>query len=103
MGSDNPTGADYQQETETALELDALWIVGFVDGEGCFSVAIHENDGAPHGWQLTPVFQVYQHQTHRVVLESLRRHSAADGSARRVARVRCSPTVCRPAVTCWRR
>jgi hypothetical protein len=74
MGSDNPTGADNQQETENALELDALWIVGFVDGEGCFSVAIHENDGAPHGWQLTPVFQVYQHQAHRAVLESLRRH-----------------------------
>ena len=74
MGSDNPTGADNQQETENARELDALWIVGFVDGEGCFSVAIHENDGAPHGWQLTPVFQVYQHQSHRAVLESLRRH-----------------------------
>jgi hypothetical protein len=74
MGSDNPTGADNQQETEDALELDALWIVGFVDGEGCFSVAIHENVGAPHGWQLTPVFQVYQHEAHRVALESLRRH-----------------------------
>lgn len=71
MGSDNPSGADYQQETDALLELDADWIVGFVDGEGCFSVAVHDNPGAPHGWQLTPVFQVYQHQAHRVVLESL--------------------------------
>jgi hypothetical protein len=36
MGSDNPTGADNQQETEIPLELDAPWVVGFVDGEGCF-------------------------------------------------------------------
>jgi len=72
MSSDNPSGADNQQETEEVLELDARWIVGFVDGEGCFSVAIHRNPGAPHGWQLTPVFQVYQHQAHRAVLEGLR-------------------------------
>ncbi len=72
MGCDNLTGADNQQETESPLELDARWIVGFVDGEGCFSVAIHANEGAPHGWQLTPVFQVYQHQAYRVVLEGLR-------------------------------
>jgi len=71
VGSDNPTGADNQQETGTTL--DALWIVGFVDGEGCFCVSIHRN---PHvrqtrGWQLHPTFQVYQHDRHRAVLEKL--------------------------------
>ena len=80
MGSDNPSGADNQQETETTLELDAHWIVGFVDGEGCFSVAVHANPGAPHGWQLTPVFQVYQHEAHRVVPKACATTSAADGS-----------------------
>ena len=39
MSSDNLTGADNQQETAESLELDAQWVVGFVDGEGCFSVA----------------------------------------------------------------
>jgi hypothetical protein len=73
VSSDNPSGAGNQQETET-LELDPRWIVGFVDGEGCFSVALHANAGAPHGWQLTPVFQVYQHKAHRAVLEGLQRH-----------------------------
>jgi LAGLIDADG endonuclease len=73
MVSDNPSGADNQQETEIPLELDAHWVVGFVDGEGCFSVAIHANPGAPHGWQLTPVFQVYQHVAHRDALEGLLR------------------------------
>jgi LAGLIDADG endonuclease len=33
MSSDNPTGADDQQERPGAEE----WSVGFVDGEGCFS------------------------------------------------------------------
>jgi hypothetical protein len=47
--------------------------VGFVDGEGCFSVAFHKN---PHvrrtrGWQVTAVFQVSQHERDRAILERL--------------------------------
>jgi hypothetical protein len=74
MHSENPTGADNQQETgSSSLELDARWIVGFVDGEGCFSVSIHRNRNARStgGWQLHPVFHVYQHAAHRAVLEAL--------------------------------
>ena len=75
MGSDNPTGADNQQETSTRrLELDPLWVAGFVDGEGCFCVSVHRNPVNARrtgGWQLHPVFQVYQHQRHRAVLEEL--------------------------------
>ena len=39
-------------------QLDPSWIVGFVDGEGCFSVSIHRNKRYARrtgGWQLTPV------------------------------------------------
>ena len=74
MGSDNPNGADNQQETECMLELDPKWIVGFVDGEGCFSVSVHANPRfakRSYGWQLHPTFQVYQHRRHRAVLEAL--------------------------------
>jgi len=74
MGSDNPTGADDQQETaRSTLELDPHWVVGFVDGEGCFSVSIHRNPmiRSTGGWQLHPVFHAYQHVRHRVVLEDL--------------------------------
>lgn len=53
------------------LSLDANWVCGFVDGEGCFSVPLRKNPMAPHGWQLQPVFQVSQHESHRAVLESL--------------------------------
>ena len=72
MSSENPTGADNQQETaSSSLELDPRWLVGFVDGEGCFSVSVHRNANAKRtgGWQLHPVFHVYQHERHRAVLE----------------------------------
>ena len=50
-----------------------MWVVGFVDGEGCFSVSIHRNPFVrqTRGWQLHPVFQVYQHERYRAVLEDL--------------------------------
>ena len=75
MGSENPTGADNQQETSRSpiLELDPRWVVGFVDGEGCFSVSVHRNANARStgGWQPHPVFHVYQHERYRAVLEAL--------------------------------
>jgi hypothetical protein len=72
MGSENPSGADNQQET-IRLELDPHWVVGFVDGEGCFSVSIHQNPVVrrTRGWQVNPVFHVYQHEEYRAVLEEL--------------------------------
>ena len=73
MGSDNSIGADNQQETRFSA-LDPEWVVGFTDGEGCFSVSIHRNDLSrpTRGWHVQPTFQVSQHQDHRVVLHELR-------------------------------
>jgi hypothetical protein len=73
MFSDNPTGADNQQETAAqALELDPHWVVGFVDGEGCFSVSIHQHPGVrSFGWQVNPVFQVSQHRDSGLVLDAM--------------------------------
>jgi hypothetical protein len=77
VSGDNPTGGDNQQETRGGelkrIELDPMWVSGFVDGEGCFSVAIHGN---PHvrrtrGVQIVPTFQVSQHRSSRWVLEEL--------------------------------
>ena len=72
MGGDNATSGENQQETARP-SLDPMWVVGFVDGEGCFSVSVHCN---PHvrqtrGWQLHSTFQVYQHERYREVLEEL--------------------------------
>jgi hypothetical protein len=75
VGSDNPTGADNQQETALQrVSLDPMWIVGFVDGEGCFSVAVHKSAFMHQhgGWQIQPAFHVYQHRDHRDVLDELR-------------------------------
>jgi hypothetical protein len=75
MPSDNVTSGDNQQETASPrFELEPHWVVGFVDGEGCFSVSIHRNPFVRRtpGWQVNPVFQVSQHQRHRAVLEGLR-------------------------------
>ena len=74
MSSENPSGADNQQETARSMfELDPRWVVGFVDGEGCFSVSIHRNPNARStaDGNLHPVFHVYQHERHRAVLEAL--------------------------------
>jgi hypothetical protein len=78
MGSENPSGADNQQETgevaELTSRLDPYWVVGFVDGEGCFSVSLHHNPcfaQRTHGWQLHPTFQVYQHSDHTDLLREM--------------------------------
>ena len=54
MPSKNALSADNQQE-----RLEG-WIVGFVDGEGCFSVSIIKNSTTKSGWQIFPEFVVTQ-------------------------------------------
>jgi hypothetical protein len=49
-------GADDQQERLKTVG----WIVGFVDGEGCFSVAIQRCRVVKLGWQVFPEFVVTQ-------------------------------------------
>ena len=41
MGSDNPDGADNQQERL----IRTGWVIGFVDGEGCFSIGFIRQPG----------------------------------------------------------
>ena len=59
--------ADNQQE-----RLDSSWIVGFIDGEGCFHVAINRLPKMTLGWQVLPEFRVVQHQRDEVVLQKLK-------------------------------
>ena len=56
MLSNNAFSADNQQER---LRKEG-WIVGFVDGEGCFSVSIIKNSTTKNGWQLFPEFVITQ-------------------------------------------
>ena len=67
MCSQNPSGADNQQE-RPGIEQ---WIVGFVDGEGCFSISVVRNPGCRLGWQVQHEFSVTQAATSRPALELL--------------------------------
>ena len=66
--SKNPTGADNQQE-----RLNAEWVVGFVDGEGCFFVGINRQPSMKIGWQVLPELRVVQHQKDVAILEQLQK------------------------------
>ena len=59
--------ADNQQE-----RLDTEWIVGFVDGEGCFHVGINKQPKMTVGWQVLPEFRVVQHKRDIAVLHKIR-------------------------------
>ena len=65
--SDNPIGAVDQQE-RPGLEQ---WIVGFVDGEGCFSISVVRNETCRLGWQVQHEFSVTQAAPSRHALELL--------------------------------
>ncbi len=74
MGSDNSDGAENQQERP----VNADWIVGFVDGEGCFSIGfVKQPDRAGRrgyraGYQVFHRFVVSQGERSRSVLEDIR-------------------------------
>ena len=44
------------------MNLDAGWVVGFVDGEGCFYVGINPHAEMAAGFQVLPEFTVVQHE-----------------------------------------
>jgi len=64
--SENVSGADNQQE-----RLDS-YISGFVDGEGCFAVAVNRNPSCRSGYQLVPEFHVSQNGDRAQVLDVIR-------------------------------
>jgi hypothetical protein len=68
VNGDNPSGAGNQQERPGF----AQWIVGFVDGEGCFSVPIYQCRSCRLGWQVQPDFTIAQGARSVHVLHELR-------------------------------
>ncbi len=74
MSSDNPGGAENQQERPISTD----WIVGFVDGEGCFSIGFvkqpdrAERRGYSTGYQVFHRFVVTQGERSRAALEEIR-------------------------------
>ena len=54
------------------MKLDALWITGFVDGEGCFHVGINAHEEMTTGYQVVPEFTVVQHKRDAQILHALK-------------------------------
>ena len=53
-------------------KLEAQWVVGFVDGEGCFFVGINPHPEMSLGFQVLPEFTVVQHQRDIQLLHALK-------------------------------
>jgi hypothetical protein len=66
-GSDNVESAENQQERL----FTTGWLVGFIDGEGCFSCSIYRCRTMTLGWQVRPEFAVAQGASSRDVLEAM--------------------------------
>jgi hypothetical protein len=67
VASDNPTGADNQQERlSSSTWLDAIpfdlgnWVAGFVDGEGSFNIPIRRERDRGLPWRASLSFNVSQ-------------------------------------------
>jgi hypothetical protein len=73
MLSDNPDGAENQQERL----INTGWVIGFVDGEGCFSIGFnrqpHRSDriGYKTGYQVSHRFAVTQGASSAACLDEL--------------------------------
>lgn len=65
MPSKNQIGADNQQEKQIG------WIVGFVDGEGTFSVSIIKNSTTSSGWQIFPEFVITQGEKSIIAMQEI--------------------------------
>ncbi len=55
------------------MDLSPDWVVGFVDGEGCFYVGINPHREMTVGYQVLPEFRVVQHESDVQVLYALKR------------------------------
>jgi len=73
LGSDNPTDAENQQERLIKIG----WIIGFVDGEGCFSINFIRQPhrlnrrGYKTGFQVAHEFAVTQGEKSLTIIRNM--------------------------------
>jgi len=70
VSSNNAPGAGNQQER---LKIEN-WILGFTDGEGCFSVSIIKNKTSKHGWQVFPEYVITQGKKSLAAVEIIKNY-----------------------------
>ena len=54
------------------MNLQAQWITGFTDGEGCFHIGISKNSQMKIGYQILPEFTIVQHKRDIKLLYNLK-------------------------------
>ena len=54
------------------MNLEPQWIVGFVDGEGCFFVGFNKQPTMKTGVQVLPEFVIVQHKRDTAILQNLK-------------------------------
>jgi hypothetical protein len=54
------------------LSISDDYLVGFVEGEGCFYVGVVPAITASFGWQVIPFFKVSQNPSGKVILDKLK-------------------------------
>src|SRR3990167_7342937 len=69
LSSNKASSAGNQQE-----RLNPWWIVGFVDGEGCFSVSTFKNHTCKSGYQTLCEFVVTQGERSKKALEGIKEY-----------------------------
>ncbi len=84
------------------MKLSPEWVVGFVDGEGCFHVSVEPHPEMTAGYQVLPEFTVVQHERDIQVLYALKRffrcgvvrRNHGDRFAYRVRKLECLERIC---------
>ena len=56
------------------FNIDPWWVIGFLDGEGCFHVSITENKNSQLAWQVRPRFQIGIHVKDKALLEDVKNY-----------------------------
>ena len=70
MPSEKASGADNQQERLKFIG----WIIGFVDGEGCFTISFfrHPKSRLRLKWEVFPEFVITQGMKSKIALEKIK-------------------------------
>ena len=54
-------------------EINLGWLIGFIDGEGCFNVSILKHKNIKTGWQVRLIFSIGLHEKDKTILESIQK------------------------------
>jgi LAGLIDADG endonuclease len=69
VGSENPGGADNQQESLSSEEQRFWFLAGLVEGEGSVHLSVKKHPTARFGVYIQPEFFLYQHKSRIKLLE----------------------------------